>query len=440
MIDQFKSFYKRIEFYLANTSWIMAEKISVIVLSFFVTAVIARYLGPEKYGVLAYSISLVSLCAVAGHVGLSGLVVRELVKKPEDVDIIMGTSFVLKGVGYLIACSLIVTIATFTEDYGSNEFWILIIVALGLIIKPLDVIDFWFKSIPNSKYTAISRFFGAITSSAFKLALVFFGAQLLLFAFAHIFQAFISALCLVAFFTAKSKINFNRWKFSKNTAKELFRQGWVIFLGSIFAVIYLKADQIMLKWIAGAQEVGEYSVAVTLSEGWYFIPVAIVTSFYPKLIKLKQTNPSRFDKKLQQLLDLLLIIALIVAIIVSLMAEDIILMVFGSDYVVSSTILVIHIWAGLFIFMRAAFSKWILIEDMLIFSLITQGAGAVVNIVLNLWLIPLYGGIGAAYATLIAYSFSSYFSLIFHSKSRVVFLMMTKSLFSPIRYTLLRGN
>lgn len=440
MIDRVKNFYKRIEFYLANISWIMAEKISVMGLSFFVTAVIARHLGPEEYGVLAYSISLISLCAVAGHVGLSGLVVRELVKKPEDDDIIMGTSIALKGVGYLIACSFVVTIATFTEDYGSEEFWILIIVALGLIIKPLDVIDFWFKSIPNAKYTAISRFLGAITSSAFKLALVFLGAQLLLFAVAHIFQAFISAFCLVAFFIAKSKTNFNRWKFSKNKAKELFRQGWVVFLGSIFAVIYLKADQIMLRWIAGAQEVGVYSVAATLSEAWYFIPVAIVTSFYPKLIKLKQINPSEFNEKLQQLLDLLFVIALMVAIIVSVMAEQIILMAFGSDYVVSSAILVIHIWAGLFIFMRAAFSKWILIENMLMYSLITQGLGAVMNIGLNLWLIPLHGGIGAAYATLIAYSFASYFSLIFHSKTRVVFLMMTKSLFSPIRYILLRGN
>jgi O-antigen/teichoic acid export membrane protein len=86
--------------------------------------------------------------------------------------------------------------------------------------------------------------------------------------------------------------------------------------------------------------------------------------------------------------------------------------------------------------MRAAFSKWILIEDALMFSLITQGFGALANVGLNLLLIPQYGGYGAAVATLISYAVASYFSLFFYKKSRPVFWMMSKAMLSPVRYPL----
>lgn len=438
MINKLKTFYKRIQIYLANTSWIMAEKIAVMGLAFAVTVVLARYLGPEQFGILAYAISLVSLFAVAGQVGLSGLVVRELVKDPENKNTIMGTSFVLKGLGYLIGFSLVLTTAFLTEPFGSVEFWVLLIIAFSLIFKPLDVIDFWFQSFLQAKYIAISATVAAVISSALKLLLVFLGAQLVLFAVASLIQAVIGAILLISFFVTKSKLKVTDWQFSKDKAKELFSQGWVVFLGSIFAVIYLKVDQVMLKWLVGTEEVGIYALAASLSEAWYFVPAAIVASFFPKLIKLKQESPKQYHHRLQQLFDFLFVIALVVAVLVTLLAQPIISTLFGEAYLGAIPILVVHIWAALFIFMRAAFSKWILIENVLMFSLITQGLGALANVALNFWLIPLYGGLGAAYATLFAYAMASYIALLFHTKTRVVSFMMTKSFFAPIRYILLR--
>ena len=115
---------------------------------------------------------------------------------------------------------------------------------------------------------------------------------------------------------------------------------------------------------------------------------------------------------------------------------------FGEVYKNAASILMIHIWAALFIFMRALFSRWIVIEDVLIFSMITHGSGALLNIVLNYILIPQYGGEGAAYATLFSYATSSYFALLLYFKTRPIFWMMTKSLFSPLRYCfdILRGK
>jgi O-antigen/teichoic acid export membrane protein len=190
----------------------------------------------------------------------------------------------------------------------------------------------------------------------------------------------------------------------------------------------------MLRWLEGNEAVGVYAVAAQFSEAWYFVPAAIVTSFFPKLIEIRKESREEFEKCFQQLLDFLLILALIIAIIMTAVSEILVVTFFGDHYIESAEILSIHIWAAIFIFMRAAFSKWILIENVLMFSLITQGAGALTNVLLNFILIPRFGALGAAYATLASYSIASFFSLLLYKKTRPVFFMMLKSLFFLFRH------
>jgi O-antigen/teichoic acid export membrane protein len=190
----------------------------------------------------------------------------------------------------------------------------------------------------------------------------------------------------------------------------------------------------MLRWLVDAEEVGIYSVAAKLSEAWYFMPTAIVASLFPKLLELKKSDEGQFKKRLQQLFDMLYGIALALAILITFISGPVIDFLYGVEFSKAAVILSIHIWAGIFIFMRAAFSKWILVEDAITFSMFTQGAGALVNVLLNFVFIPMYTGTGAAIATIISYATASYFSLLFYKKTRPIFFMMTKSLLSPFRY------
>jgi O-antigen/teichoic acid export membrane protein len=412
----------------------MGEKFLTLGVGFFVTVLVARYLGPERYGILAYALSLTALFASAGHMGLGGLVVREIVKKPDSRAETLGTSLVLKLFGYLGGFVAIFIYALIFEKRQSLDYWILLVVASSLLFRPFDVIDFWFQANVQAKYTAIARSASLLITAGFKLLLVLISAELLFFAVSNLLQSILAACFLLLLFRNSADISITTWSASLVRARALLSQGWVIFLGAIFATIYLKIDQIMLKWFVGAKEVGIYSVAATLSETWYFVPTAIVVSLFPKLIELKETDHERFRQRLQQIFELLFVIALSVAIFMSFMGAHLINFFFGQQYLASAPILAIHIWAALFIFMRAAFSKWILIEDALMFSLITQGLGALANVGLNLLLIPRYGGYGAAIATLISYAMASYFSLFFYKKSRPVFWMMSKAILSPVLY------
>ena len=127
---------------------------------------------------------------------------------------------------------------------------------------------------------------------------------------------------------------------------------------------------------------------------------------------------------------------MLIALMVTMLAPWLVPLIFGADYDASTPILVIHTWASVFIFMRAALSRWILIENALYFSLLTQGLGALSNVGLNYMLIPFYGGKGAAWATLISYAIASFFAVAIYRRTRPVFWLMLKSLLAPVRYPL----
>ncbi|MCC5888290.1 MAG: flippase [Gammaproteobacteria bacterium] len=428
--------YHRLQRYLTNSYWLMGEKLVGAGLGFIATVLVARYLGPEQYGTLAYALSLVSIFAAAGHMGLHGLVVRDLVKDPDGRNEILGTTSALKFLGMTTGYVTLIIYATAYEGFGSVEFNLIIIGGASLLFRASNVIEFWFQAFVQAKYSVIANLTAHALSTAFRITLVLLGSSLVYFATAQLIHSILAAFLLLLMYRLNSVIKLSKWRFNWSRARELLRQGWVIYLGSIFAVIYLKVDQVMLRWFTDAKEVGQYAAAAQLSEAWYFLPTVIVASFFPRLIALSSESPDRFHHRLQQLFDALFMMGLVVAIAMTLAAPHLINLLYGPEFSQSAEILVIHTWAAIFIFMRAALSRWILIENALYFSLVTQGLGALANLALNYYLIPVYGGPGAAWATLLSYSVASYVSLAFYRRTRVVFWQMSLAMLAPIRYPL----
>lgn len=434
MLRNLSATYQQLQIYINNSYWMVGEKIIALGVKFVATVVVARHLGPEHFGILAYALSMTALFAAAGHMGLHGLVVREIVRDPKNRGEILGTVATLKFLGMFLGYIALLIYAIWYEGLATKEFYLIVIAGAALLFRPLDVIEFWFQAFIQARYTAVARVTSHFASAVFQLLLVFAGSSIIFFATAQILEAALAGLILVLLFSLKSKLPFTEWRFRWSRAIKLLNQGWLIFLGSIFAVIYLKVDQVMLRWLADTQQVGQYAVAAQLSEVWYFIPTAIAASVFPKLINIHVDSQQLFSHRLQQLFDLLFMLGLVIAIVMTFASRWIVSMFFGADYYPSSEILIVHIWSGVFIFMRAALSKWILIKNAFVLSVVTQGLGAVTNIALNYYVIPLYGGLGAAWATLISYSMASFFSLFAFQRTRPVFWNMARAMLSPVRY------
>jgi PST family polysaccharide transporter len=126
------------------------------------------------------------------------------------------------------------------------------------------------------------------------------------------------------------------------------------------------------------------------------------------------------------------LVALGIAVAATLFADRIVLALFGAQYAAAAAILQIHIWGGIFIFQRAVASKWMIAENLFMFSFVSHGLGAVLNIALNLMLIPHWGALGSAVATVISYAGASYLFTFCSRRTWPMARMMTESLLLPL--------
>jgi O-antigen/teichoic acid export membrane protein len=290
------SAYRRFRPYFHNTAWIVAEKLLVMTLAFVVTVFVARYLGPGDFGILAYATSLAALFGIAGHLGLQGLVVRELVKKPALRAETLGTATALKFIGVVVGYIALLGYAAVYEGAASKVFKLIAIAGAALLFMPLNVIDHWFNALVQARYVSVARVAGALVFAGGMLSggmlwLVVAGAGIVPFAVPYVLQALVAAVALLLLFRARSGMRLADWRFDAGHARELLSQGWVIYLASFF----------MLRWLSDPSEVGVYAVAARLSEALYFIPIAIVASVFPRLIALREESERRFTQRLQQL-------------------------------------------------------------------------------------------------------------------------------------------
>ena len=188
-------------------------------------------------------------------------------------------------------------------------------------------------------------------------------------------------------------------------------------------MIYMRIDQIMIKEMLGEKDVGIYSAAVRLSEVFYFIPMIITNSLFPAIVAAKKINERLYFIRIQRLFTMLVWLAIAIALPTSILNEWLVVMLYGVDYKEAGKVLMISIWAGIFVFYGAARGRWLITENMQGYGVICTSVGAVTNIALNLILIKKLGIIGAAISTFMAYGMSSIIVPIFFVKDRVSVVM-----------------
>ena len=297
--------------YFANTSWLMGHRVLSIVVALFVGVYVARYLGPERFGLLSYAMSFVGLFTALATLGLDGIMVRELVKTPERRDELLGTAFWLKAGGAILMWVGITAAIPFTNNDTQTNILIAII-AFGVIFQAFNVIDFNYQAEVKSKYVVYAHLASLIISSVIKLVLVWIAAPLVWFACVFLLDAVLLAVGMTAMYLKNTgKVWY--WKWRWETAKELLRDSWPLILSGMVISIYMKIDQVMIKEMLGAEQVGLYAAAVRLSEVWYFIPIVVTSSLFPAIINAKKVSEELYYQRLQKLYSLMIWMALAIA-------------------------------------------------------------------------------------------------------------------------------
>jgi PST family polysaccharide transporter len=222
---------------------------------------------------------------------------------------------------------------------------------------------------------------------------------------------------------------------SAQLARKLLWDAWPLMISAFSTMVYMKVDQIMLRSMVGETEVGIYASAVKLSELWYFLPMAIANSVFPEIVRSReQMSPERYRYRLQRFYDALAALAYCVAILVSLLAPVLVPLLFGENYAGAVPILQIHVWSFVFIALGVGRGKWLVVENLTKIAMGATVLGAVTNVGINWFVIPNYGGIGAAWATMISYAIYAYFALALVAKTRFTFWQLSKAIVAPVRY------
>lgn len=412
--------------YFANTSWLLGERVLRMTISLFVGIYVARYLGPELYGLLSYALSFVFLFSALASLGLDDILVRELVKRPEKRNLLLGTVFWLKVCGTALMGTGIALVLQFkTED--QQTYWMIGLITFGFLFQATNVIDFYYQSQVQSKFAVRAQVLQLLITSLFKIYLVWKQAEIIWFAFALMLdQAVVATLFFLVY---RLKIGwFPFFSFHWNQAKKLIRDAWPMIFAGIVVAVYMKIDQVMLKEMIDVNAVGIYAAAVKLCEAWYFVPGAAVTSLFPAIINARKKSETLYDERVQKLYDLMVWGSVAVALPTTLLADRIILILYGADFQEAAVVLSIYIWASVFVSLGISSSKWLITENLQLYSFYITTLGAVFNISFNLWLIPILGIKGASIATLISYGTASYVCLAFFKKTRQNFWLATRAL------------
>jgi O-antigen/teichoic acid export membrane protein len=191
----------------------------------------------------------------------------------------------------------------------------------------------------------------------------------------------------------------------------------------------MRVDQLILNNFLGDHSVGIYTAAIRITEIWYFIPMIILNTIMPKLLELREKCYIQYINIFIKLLRILIIINLIISFFICLIDKWLIITIYGSIYIESSNILKICIWSNLFTSINLVYSKWFIIEDKQHYGLSLSIISAIINIMLNYYLIKYHGLTGAAWATLIGYILCSIFIPIFFKKIRLLNSVLLQAIF-----------
>ncbi|MFQ5643313.1 MAG: flippase, partial [Thiogranum sp.] len=386
--------------YLGNTSWMFAEQALKLVSGVFVGIYVARYLGPERFGVYSYALAIVSVFMAVSKIGMESVLVRELVRHPDRRQEYMGTAFGLMVGASLVSILVIGSLVSMIEDDHATKVYVLIMSA-GLIFQASLVVDYLFQSEVKARLSSIAKSLALSVNSIVKIALVLAGADLLAFAIVFVIEQLMVAVFLVFMYFREGRPSFFS-SFRYSIIARLLKSAWPMVMSGVAGMLLMRVDQVMIKHFLGAYQLGIYGAAAKIYEAWIVLPFILSISILPLITQLKSGAREEYEKKLVWLFVIVFWTSILFAIVISLTGERLVLLAFGEGFDGAGAVLTILIWASALSAFGFMSARYLVVEGMERKIARRNWIAIMINIPLNLFMIPAYGIEGAAMATLIS--------------------------------------
>ena len=391
-----------------NATWIIGGRLVQMALSLVVGVLTARYLGPNNYGLIGYGTAYVSFFTSLCVLGLNSVIIKDFVDHPDEQGEAIGSALVMRIAASLLSAVMIVGIVA-VVDYGEMETLLVVaLCSLGLVFHVFETFQFWFQSQYRSKITSMATLLAYILMSAYKIVLLILEAGVSWFAFAMSVDYIVIAIFL---YIAYRRYKGPRLTFSFRKAKSLLSVSYHYILSAMMIAIYGQTDKIMLRQMlpSGDEAVGYYTVATAICAMWVFVLQAIIDSLYPTILQLHGKDTAAYEKKNRQLYAIVFYVSIFVSLVFQFLGGFAVDLLYGDAYAPAVLPLKIVTWYTAFSYLGVARNAWIVSEGKQKYLKYLYGSAAIMNVILNFVLIPLWGVSGAAAASLITQMATSIF-------------------------------
>lgn len=370
-----------------------------MLLSLVVVILTARYLGPSNYGLIGYATAFVSFFTSLCTLGINSVIIMDFVAHPDEQGETIGTTIILRAISSLLSSVMITAIVALLNRNEPLTVVVTFLCSIALLFQVFDTINYWFQSRYESKITSLATLTAYIITSAYKIILLCLKKDVRWFAFA----TSVDFICIGIFLIVSyKKHNGPKLSFSWAKAKSLLGKSYHYILSGMMVAIYSQTDKLMLKHMLNETEVGYYSVATTVCGMWVFVLAAIIDSMYPTIMQLYNNGDEKaFERKNRQMYAIVFYASTFVSVGFLIFGDFFISILYGKDFAPAGLPLKVITWYTAFSYLGVARNAWIVCENKQKYLKYMYVGAAVINVVLNMILIPVMGASGAALASLI---------------------------------------
>lgn len=414
-----------------NIVWLFFDKLFKIAINFFLVMYIARYFGPLKFGMYNYAISFIAIFSALSTLGMNTVIVREFIHNETNSSKIICTTFIIRILFSIFCCLLAISLSYF---FKISNFSYIAILSITIFFSASDILKYWFESQVIYKYIIWIENSVLLISALLKLFLIYLNQPIFLFFLLIVAESILSFILIVFTYFRLYPGNYKKYTFDKTIALRILACSWPLIISSVGWVLFTRIDQIMIAKLLNDADVGLYSAAIRLSESTLFLPTIVTLSLMPSIISTRTVDYNLYLKKNQLMYEIVIAITLFMAIVTTFISHKLVNIILGVSFYESGNILIIHIWTGIFVAMEVVSSRFLLNEGLQKITMIRQCIGICINIVLNIFLIPSIGVIGAALASLISFLCIDYLFDLMDRRTHICFRQKTRAfLFFEIR-------
>ena len=320
---------------MENIGWLFIDQILRMGVGLIVGVWIARYLGPEQFGLLNFSTAFTGLFGAFAALGLQNIVVRDIVRDPEGAYITLGTAGIMQLMGGFVAYLLILGAIAYLRPEDALARSLVAILGTMMLLRAGDIAVFWFESQVQSKYTVLVQNGVFLLFAVIKVLLILEQAPLIVFVWAMLTEAAAVAVLLLIVM-GKHGPSLTRLRASRVRAKALLKDCWPLLLTGMVLMVQARIDQIMLGQMVGDLEVGYYSAALRIIEAASVTAMLLHSSFLPFIVSMREKSEKAYLERLEAFYKLNFLVALIIALPIAILSPWIILFLFGDVYAPAS--------------------------------------------------------------------------------------------------------